>query len=252
MPTSPQNTSLENYFYSAQLRKYLIQVMTVFSGLHVAVGKNNFNSETNLIRVPVRYGNSDRVVDAILGEHTQNKPVRIPIIAVNLTGIEMAPEMRKGVGQVERYTTLPRGGSIPDDVKTISKYQPIPYRGNVEVAILASNENQHFQMLEQILMLFDPDMQFQTSDAAHDWTIINKMELININFDTVYPKLEDKRIVGTTFTLTFTFYLSPPADLLSSFVKDVRMRLAAIATTGDVDETLLDMNNYPSNFIDPL
>lgn len=242
MPTSPTVTNLENYFYSGQLRKYIIQFMSIFSGLQVKFGKNDFNSTSNLASVPVRYGNSDRVVDAILSDNTQNKAPRVPIISCYFTGLDIAPDMMKGVGVTERRPILPRGGALPDDVKVVYRYQPIPYKGRMEVTLFASNEDQHFQMLEQILMLFDPILLFQTSDDALDWTAINSVELTGINYESNVPKLEDRRIITTTLSFSFTCYLSPPVNLKTNFIKSVKLRMQAVAAADDVDEIVADIN----------
>jgi len=232
---------LDTYFYDGQIRNYIIQFMAIFSELKVSIGKNNSNSSTNLINVPVRYGNSSRIVDAILAENTQNKPLRLPMFAVNFEGMDQAPSRRKGVGTFDRHSVLPAGGELPGDVKVVYHYQPIPYDGLFELAMYCSNEDQHFQILEQILMIFDPMIQIQTSDDYHDWAKITQVELVNIDFNKNYPKLADKRIIVTLLNFRVQFYLTPPVNIKQNFIKAIKLRLDTIRTQDDIWEKVSDI-----------
>jgi hypothetical protein len=232
---------LDTYFYDEQIRSYIIQFMAIFSGLQVSVGKNNFNSTKNLMYVPIRYGNSSRIVDAILSENTQNKPIRLPMFAADFAGMEQVPSRRKGVGTFMRHSVLPAGGSLPDDIKVVYQAQPIPYDGLFELSMYCSNEDQHLQILEQILMIFDPVLQIQTSDDFHDLTKITSVELVNVDFNKNYPKLADKRVIVTSLNFRVQFYLSPPVNIKQNFIKSIKLRLDTIRTQDDIWEKVTDV-----------
>jgi hypothetical protein len=70
----------------------------------------------------------------------------------------------------------------------------------MEAAIMATNEYQHQQMLEQILLLFNPDLQIQISDGYNDWTKITHVELVSVGLETPYPSEADRRIISTLLT----------------------------------------------------
>ncbi len=242
MSNFPSSKSLETYFYDGQIRNRITQFAAVFSGLKVSVGKNDFNSTSNLISVPIRYGNADRVVNAILAENAQ-KPISLPIMSFYVSGIEQAPEMRKGVDQKIRRTVLPNGGAFPDDLKVVQTMMPIPYIMSVELNTYASNEDQNFQMLEQILMLFNPNLILQTSDDPYDWNKIISVELIAINNQTNYPMGQDPRVIQSSFTFSVKLYLSPPAEIKKNYIKEIKLRLAAItASDGPTTEAVKDVN----------
>jgi len=235
---------LDTYFYDGQIRDYLIQFMAIFAGLKVKVGKNsNVNSSNDFIQVPIRYGNSSRIVDSILAENTQNKPITLPIMSVNMVGIELATERLSGVGATHRDVHLPLGGAMPDDLRVIYKYKALPYNGMMEVAIYSSNEYEHFQILEQILMVFDPTLQISTSDSIHDQFRITQVELKDVAFNTTYPKLTEKRAIVTTLSFMVWFYLSPPANIKTNFIKSVKLRLNTIRTQEDVNEKVREVNS---------
>lgn len=234
---------LDTYFYDAQFRRYIIQFMAIFSGLKVKVGKNsNVDSSNDFVDVPVRYGNSSRIVDAIISENTQNKPISLPVIAINMVGMDIATQRLKGIGAQERTVNLPRGGSLPDDLRVVYKQVPVPYDGMMEVSIYASNEHEHFQILEQILMVFDPTLQIQTSDDVHDFVRITQVELKSLDFAANYPKLADKRVIVTNLNFLVWFYLVPPVNIKTNFIKAVKLRLDAIRQTEDVNEKVREVN----------
>lgn len=234
--------NLDTYFYDAQIRKYIIQFMAIFSGLKVKSGKNsNHPSNTDTIYVPVRYGNSSRIVDAILMENTQNKPLRLPIMSVDFSGIEQTPERRKGIGTTDRGSVLPVGNSFPDGVRVIERYQPVPYDGLFELSIYASSEDEHLQILEQILLIFDPTLQIQKSTDPYDFSKLTSVELVDIDFDRNYPKNDDKRIITTNLRFRVAFYLTPPANIKQNFIKSIKLRLEAIKNEEDIWEKVTDI-----------
>lgn len=238
----PSNISTETYYYDSQLRSYMVQFMAVFAGLKVSVGENDFEKQSHLIDVPIRYGSSDRVVNAIKSENTTNMPIRLPTMAAYMTGIQMAPDSRKGVSVVERRSYLERGKAFPNDLKVIEREQPIPYRAVFDLSIMTSNTNQHYQILEQILTLFNPIIQIQTSDDALDWKRLTTVELDNIGLEENYPAGTDARIIQTTLTFTVPIYLAPPTVINRNYVGEIRMRIAAIAANQDVNDIVSDVN----------
>ena len=234
------------YYYDKQIKKYIIQVANIFAGMSVEFGATE-NTEAGLISVDLHYGSRDRVAASLMAGNTQNKPPRLPIISVYVSGLDMAPERRKGVGQVERQTYLPTGGLIPDDISVVHRYMPIPYNMQVEVSIFTSNQEQHMQLLEQILMLFDPMLQIQTSDKLFDWTKITQVELLNIRFDENYPAGLDDRAIQTVLDFKVPIYIAPPAQVRQDYIEKIKLRV----NTTDIGTELTDVvSEFDANGID--
>lgn len=248
MTNFPANVSTETYHYDNQLRQYIVQFMAVFAGLQVAVGKNDSGDTDRLIDVQVRYGSSDRVVAAIRAHNTQNVPIRLPTMAAYMVGIDMNPEARKGVGVVNRFSTLPRGASFPDGIRVVQRENPIPYKAIFELAIMASNADQHFQILEQLLTLFNPIIQIQTSDDAYDWKRITTVELTNIGLEENYPVGTDSRIIQTVLTFVVPIWLAPPTTINKNFVAAIKLRLEAVAGDKTVTEIVTDLGRTLPNY----
>ena len=233
--------AFKQYYYDNQFKKYMLQFMAVFAGMQVAIGKNERTDEKDeddkLISVPIMYGNRDRVAGWIKGNFTQNKPIRLPIMSANLSGIDLAPDLRKGIGNVRRETYLQRGRKLPDDVKVIRQHMPVPYLATAELGIWTSNTEQRYQILEQILIVFDPIVQIQKNDAVFDWTKITTVELTGVAYEDNYPIGEDRRLLLSTLTFTFPVYLSAPATNKDDFIKDILVRVGAVSTGADLSNS---------------
>jgi hypothetical protein len=231
------------YFYSHQIERYLIQFANIFTGFKIKVGTN----DDKFVSVPIMYGSYDKVVASILGENTQNKPMRLPVMSTHMTGISQAPEMNKGIGQEDRFSYLPSGGMLPDDVKVIHRYMPVPYKITTEVHCWVSNQHQQMQLLEQILMIFDPSLTIQTSDNPFDWTKLTFVELTDISLDEVVPAGGDERSIVIKLSFEFPIWITPPAKNKDDFIKKIFIRLDAL---GHEDAEYLDRAADSQHIID--
>lgn len=226
------------YYYNKQLRQYLIQFMAIFANMEVSVGKTN-EVDTRTIKVPIKNGSSDRVVASIKSDNTQNKPVRLPLMAANLTNIVLAPQLRKGVGQTRRHAEMPTGGVFPTDIRVVRQRMPVPYVATFDLGIWASNQDQHYQIVEQILMMFSPVLQIQTSDDVNDWARITTVELVGINFEENVPPGVDRRLIQTTLNFEVPIYISAPSEVHDKFIQDIFIRIGAVSLTAQTSEDIV-------------
>lgn len=229
---------INNYFYDEQLRSYLLQFCAIFAGLNVSTGKGE-NGEVEMLPVPINVGSKDRVVAAILEGNTHNRSFTLPQMSAYITGIDLAPERRKGVGVVDSRVYLPEGGIFPTELSVVKRLMPIPYNLTAELSIYTSNTFQLHQILEQILILFDPMLQIQTSDASWDWTKITQVELQGINNEENYPMGTDRRMIVWSLNFMIPIYLTTPLDVKDEIVHRVITRI------GDLDG--FNISEYDEN-----
>lgn len=234
--------AIETYYYDNQFKRYITQFMYVFNGLHVMVGKNDVNNE-RLIQVPINYGSKDRVVQHILSGNTQNKPIRLPLMSAYMSGIEIDPNLMKGKMTQRKQTYLPRGGSIPEDITSVEQYMPIPYRMNMELSIYCSNQEQQFQILEQLLMIFDPTLQIQTSDSVFDWTKITTIKLENIRIEENYPPSIERRILQSSLDFSLPVWIAPPSTLKKEIVNKILFRLSTIDYNNNIEDIVAEFDS---------
>ena len=209
--------------------------MAIFSEMQVMIGKRG-DREESLIPTTIHYGHQDRIVASIIADNTQNTPLRLPAMSAMITAIGLAPDLYKGVGGERRNTYVPVGGLLPDDIKVVHQRMPVPYRLGMELVLYASNTDQHLQMLEQILMIFDPELTVQKSDGPFDWARLTSVVLKDISMDTNYPSGVDSRIIQSTLTFDMPIYIDTPADVRANVVRKIFLRVGAVSTATD--------NNY--------
>lgn len=219
---------INEYYYNEQLKRSITQFSSVFAGLEVMTGRRA-DGEMAVLDVPVRYGSIDRVVAAVSNGFTQNKIMTLPVMSTYLLAIDLAPERRKGVGMTERKTIMPAGGTTPADLRVMERYMPIPYNLTFELAIYASNLDQMFQILEQLLIIFDPTLQIQTNDSTYDWARQTNIELTSIQEEENYPIGADKRLLVWTLNFNMETWISPPMELKDSLISKIVMRFGDLA-----------------------
>lgn len=220
---------ITSYYYNSQIKRYMLQFMAIFAGMQVQIGKKD-DEEPRLITVPIHYGYKDRVVAHLLGDNTQNKLLRLPVLSAHVTGFDLAPEMRKGVNVSRRQTYMPAGKVFPDDVRVVHQVMPIPYKLSVELAMYVSNTEQEHQILEQIMMLFDPTLQIQTNDEVFDWTKLTQVELTGIRPEQNYPSAAERRLIQLSLDFQIPIYISAPAEVKRDFVEKMFVRLGIVST----------------------
>lgn len=223
------------HYYNKQIKKYLLQTMAIFTGFQVQHGEH-------MIDVPVQYGSKDRVSASLTNGGTQNKPLRLPMISCHLKSLKLDNARFKGIGTERTSQYVPLGGVVPDDVRTVHQLMPIPYLMTVDVTLYTSNIDSHWQLMEQLAILFNPSVQIQTSDSHFDWQRITKVELVAISYDEVFPIGNVRRVEQSTLTFEVPIYIGVPASVRNEIIKKIRLLIGSF----DPDQTnnLFDMVNF--------
>ena len=76
-----------DYWYDAQVKRYLQQIIRVFSNFQVA---ENTERGKHYNRVPARYADQSRMVASILRNNSENVINSAPFIAVSIQSIQPA------------------------------------------------------------------------------------------------------------------------------------------------------------------
>ena len=82
---------MQQFFYDAQIRRFLLQFTRIFSNFQVEYGRTNSN-EAALIRVPVRYGDFTRLAQTVLQENSSSALPSTPLMTFYITGMNYARE----------------------------------------------------------------------------------------------------------------------------------------------------------------
>lgn len=205
-----------DFFYDKQIRRYLTQTIRLLSNF------SHQDANGNLKQVPVMYGDLTRQVANIIRDNSENKIPSAPRMAVYITGLEQDRTRTADQSLVSKVNVRERAY---DDLNneylntqgqnyTVERLMPSPYTLRISADIWASNTDQKLQILEQILALFNPSFEIQTTDNYIDWTSLTVVNLEGIVFSSKsIPVGVDSEIDVAQLTFSIPIYLSSPVKV---------------------------------------
>ena len=211
----------QQFFYDKQIRRYIQQFIRLFSGFSVQMGYSDdklpiFHS------VPVRYGDINRMAAHIQRENSENMTNTVPFISCYVNNMDMAPERRQYQGNVEKVQVFEKKYDPATQVYkneignryTIERHQPVPYFLDMNCDIWTSNTDQKLQLLEQIMVLFNPTLNIKTTNNPFDWTSLSYVEMTNTTWSSrsVGSTIDDMIDVAT-LTFRMPILITPPAKV---------------------------------------
>jgi hypothetical protein len=231
----------------------LLQFARVFSNFDVEYGANQAGqgpgSEADtLIRVPVRYGDSSRQAQTILQNNSANDMPSTPLMTFYITDLKydrarmqepyfvnnIAVRQRTYDSATDTYETT-QGNAF-----TIERAMPVPYEMTINLDIWTSNTNQKMQLLEQILTLFNPGLEIQSTDNYIDWTSLTVLYLKDVRWSSrTIPVNTDNPIDVATLSFTLPMWITPPAKVKKLGVIE-RIIASVYDAQGDLTNALTD------------
>jgi hypothetical protein len=123
---------------------------------------------------------------------------------------------------------------------TIDRLMPVPYKMTMNLDIWTSNTNQKMQLLEQILVLFNPALEIQATDNYIDWTSLTTCDLESVKWSSrTVPIGTDNPIDIATLTFTLPIWISSPAKVKKLGVIE-RIVARVFDAQGDASNAILD------------
>ena len=215
------------YFYDGQIRRFLLQFARIFSNFDVEYGANEAgqgpgSSGDTLVRVPVRYGDASRQAQTILQNNSANDMPSTPMMSFYITDLKYdRPRIQEPyyvsniqVRQRTYDTSTDTYETTQGNAFTIERAMPVPYELTINLDIWTSNTNQKMQLLEQILTLFNPSLEIQSTDNYIDWTSLTALYLKDSRWSSrTVPVNTDLSIDIATLTFTLPMWITPPAKV---------------------------------------
>ena len=180
------------------------------------------DSESNLVTVPVMYGDITRQVGSILRDNSENKVPSVPRMGVYIQGLETDSSrisdssfISKQHIREQKYNAVTESyEGIQGKNYTVERLHPTPYILNCNVDLWTSNTDQKLQLMEQILVLFNPTLEIQTTDNYIDWTSLTTVSITSINFSSrTIPVGTDSEIDVASISFAVPIYISPPVKV---------------------------------------
>jgi hypothetical protein len=211
--------------------------------MRIFIGFKYQSGDETQTAVPVLYGDMTRQVAAIIRENSENKMPSVPRIACYITGLELDRTRLADATYVSKINIQERDYVRPDEADyregvreykgrqgnayTVERLMPTPFMLKMKADIWTSNTDQKLQLLEQILVLFNPSLEIQTTDNYIDWTSLSVVDLESSNFSSrSIPAGAESDIDICSLEFKMPIYITPPAKVKRmGVVRDIVMNV---------------------------
>jgi hypothetical protein len=239
--------SVSQFFYDEQIRRFLLQFTRVFSGFQVMYGNESDGvNNASLLRVPVRYGDASRNAQTIIQENSASSLPSTPLMTFYITALDYDRPRIQEPYFVDRFAVRQRTydqttetyETTQGNAFTIERLMPVPYQLTVNLDIWTSNTSQKMQLLEQILTLFNPSLEIQSTDNYIDWTSLSVMYLDRVTWSSrTIPQGTENPIDIATLTFTMPIWISSPAKIKKLGVVE-RIIAGIFDSQGDANDAI--------------
>jgi len=244
----------QQFFYDAQIERFLAQFIRMVSGFQVEFGADR-QGDITYQRVPVYYGDGSRQVAQILSNVSENTTPTVPAMAVYINNITYDRDRVQDptfVGKMnirERYYNedTMEYENRQGNAFTIERLMPVPYTLDLKLDIWTSNTKQKLQLLEQLMVLFNPALEIQSTDNYIDWTSLSVVYLDSPNWTSrTVPIGTENNIDVATLTFKLPVWISPPAKIKKLGV--IQKIVASIHDSdGNLNDAVLNEDNLLGN-----
>ena len=138
---------------------------------------------------------------------------------------------------------------------TVERLMPVPFNLQMKCDVWSTNTDQKLQIMEQMLVLFNPSLEIQSTANYIDWTSLSLIELSSVNFSTrSIPQGADTEIDIGELTFTMPIWITPPAKVKQMGVIQ-KIVMSVFDETGSISDGIIDatdpmatVNVTPGNF----
>ena len=210
---------LGTYTYHEIIRKTVIGFGTLFNNIELRRTKGN---KTEVMKVPLAYGPKQKFLARLrqVGDLTTQDQAQItlPRVSFEIGGISYDPTRKLSPISAIRNTKA--------DGNEAKSFMPVPYNINFELAILAKNQDDSLQILEQILPYFQPSFNLTMNlipdlGEKRDYPVT----LTSVDYSDEYEGDYDTRrtLVYTLQFVAKTYLYGPVNDATGEVIKKVQV-----------------------------
>lgn len=212
---------MAQFFYDAQVRRYLIQFSKLFSLFYVTRGLDP-DGNPILQRVPVMYGDQSRNVATIIANNSQSTLPSAPIATYWITSIDYNQSWMQSPTFVEKVQVRQRAydevtktyDTVQGQAFTVERLMPVPYTLKMQVDFWTTNTQQKHELFEQIGCLFNPSLEIQNDDNYLDWTSLSVVYQDGLTWSSrTIPQGTANPIDIMTWRFSMPIWISAPAKL---------------------------------------
>jgi len=205
------------YFYHQILRKTVISFGTLFNNIYVR-HTNSAGQDVSVMKVPLAYGPTQKFLARIQQAENLNKPVQLslPRMSFEFTSLTYDPSRK-----VTTTQTFQSVKSLGDKTASKKVYMPVPYNMEFELSIMAKQNDDCLQIIEQILPYFQPAYTMTVnliSDIGEKRDIPVILDRITMR-DDYEGDFSTRRVIYYTLSFTAKTYLFGPVNTATGIIK---------------------------------
>jgi len=219
---------LNSHFYHATVRKIVSVFGTVFNNISV-VRRDQTGKVINIQRVPLAYGPKQKFLARI----DEQPDLNAPKIAIKLPrmSFEIVTMVYDASTKINRNNLISTNNPA-DSMSKLSVRQFAPYRMGIELSIMAKNQDDALQVIEQILPYFQPEYTVTMKDVE-GMDILNDIPIVLTNV-VMNEDYEGDFMTRRAIIYTLTF--------------ELRVRFyGPTQTTGVIKQVIADIINNETN-----
>ena len=230
---------LNDHFYHASIRRTIAAFGTIFNNIKV-VRKDSDGEIKNITRVPLAYGPKQKFLARIEGQSDLTDPkiaIKLPRMSFEITSMTY-----DSATKLPKMNKITRGnGSTRNTLYTYA-----PYFMGIQLSVMAKNQDDALQIIEQIIPYFQPDYTITINEVPEmgiksDVPIV--LNSVGLAEDYEGDFLSRRAIVYTLdFDLRVRFY-GPIREQKVITISDVDMLEGTVDDFGFLEEYVADGSN---------
>jgi hypothetical protein len=212
------------HFKHSQFRRYIIAFGSLFTSL-IVTRDDSSGAELQRIVVPIDYGPKERWLYRLVQDPNLEQSVSqvLPRFSFELTGVNYDSGRKMNTLNTMAFPTT-------DQSKLSRMYTGVPYNLNFDLTLLTKFQSDGFQVTEQILPYFTPEITFAMKPVP-ELGLIDQVPLALTavsHSDNYEGEFETRRAILWTFNFTMKVYFYGPRKSQSR-----------------IEEVLVDIYNPP-------
>jgi len=218
------------HFYHATMRKSVAVFGTLFNNINV-IRKAADGGVLNQVKVPLSYGPKEKFLSRLDQEHGRNQPValKLPRMAFEITDLSIDANQK-----LSKMNKIVESNASDSTKKKVIK-QYTSYDIGMSLYVMAKNQDDGLQVVEQIIPYFTPDYTVSikpvdTFDFKQDVPIILNSVNISDDYEGDYATRR-VLIYQLDFTMKMKFY--GPTDDNANIIREINLDFEKFGSVGD-------------------
>lgn len=201
---------LGTHYYNEIIRKNIIGFGTLFNNIELKKKDPSSGDVLEVEKVPLAYGPKNKFLTRLEQNPDVNRKIAItlPRLYFEMTGIQY--DAQRKTSPIQKYRTIVQ----EDGTEVKEQYVPVPYNIEFELGIIAKNQDDGLQILEQILPYFQPSFNI-TLNMIPDMNEKKDVAIIlnSVQYDDAWDdNFLDRRYITWTLSFTCKSYIYGPFD----------------------------------------